>query len=66
MLAKVRKLGVEDSGVPTGLSVEEMKQSMDTLCKMTQKLDADMTVLRERDGVGGKVAEVLIRRYHVN
>jgi len=59
-------LGVEDSGVPTGLSVEEMKQSMDTLCKMTQKLDADMTVLRERDGVGGKVAEVLIRRYHVN
>jgi len=30
---------------------------------MTQKLDADMTVLRERDGVVGKVAEVLIRRY---
>lgn len=60
------QLGVEDNGVPTGLSQEEMQQSMATLQKMAQKLGADVTVLREREGVGGKVAEVLLRRFHMH
>lgn len=48
--------------VPQGLGDEELKKSLETLQKMASSLNADMTVLRERDGVGGKVAEVLIRR----
>ena len=40
-----------------------MRKSIETLLKMATNLGADMTVLRERDGVEGKVAEVLIRRY---
>jgi GTPase len=48
--------------VPQGLGEEEMRKSIETLQKMANNLNADMTVLRERDGVEGKVAEVLIRR----
>lgn len=48
--------------VPQGLGEEEMQKSIETLKKMAESLNADLTVLRERDGVEGKVAEVLIRR----
>lgn len=48
--------------VPQGLGEEELKKSIETLQKMANSLSADMTVLRERDGVEGKVAEVLVRR----
>eukprot|EP01111_Echinosteliopsis_oligospora_P012342 TRINITY_DN4203_c0_g3_i2.p1 TRINITY_DN4203_c0_g3~~TRINITY_DN4203_c0_g3_i2.p1 ORF type:complete len:217 (+),score=63.47 TRINITY_DN4203_c0_g3_i2:136-786(+) len=59
----IYEVGVEDNGVPTGLKEEELQQSIATLQLMAQKLEADLTILRERDGVEGKVAEVLIRRY---
>jgi GTPase len=70
------EIGVEDDGTPSGLSEEDMKKSLATLEKMAKELNADCTckyfslvfnqhlsVLRMRDGMQGKVAEVLVRRY---
>lgn len=40
---------------------EDMKKSLDTLSKMAAELKAVMTVLVERSGKIGKIAEVLVR-----
>ncbi len=58
----IYEIGIEDSGYPRGISEKELKLSIATLEKMAKKLDADITVLRTRDGESGKVAEVLVRR----
>lgn len=55
--------GVEDNGVPTGLSAEDLEKSLSTLDRMGKELSADVSVIRTREGVEGKVAEVLVRRY---
>eukprot|EP01119_Soliformovum_irregulare_P010658 TRINITY_DN2629_c0_g1_i2.p1 TRINITY_DN2629_c0_g1~~TRINITY_DN2629_c0_g1_i2.p1 ORF type:complete len:616 (+),score=190.10 TRINITY_DN2629_c0_g1_i2:176-2023(+) len=59
----IYEIGVEDNGSPAGLDEEEMKKSLDTLASMAKELSADTSVVRTRDGVKGKVAEVLVRRY---
>jgi GTPase len=63
----IYEIGVEDSGVLTGLAECEMTASLQTLQQMAYKLGATTTVLRERliDSDGGssrKVAEVLVRK----
>ncbi|KDR21701.1 GTP-binding protein 2 isoform X1 [Zootermopsis nevadensis] len=63
----IYEIGVEDSGVLTGLAEYEMTASLQTLQQMAYKLGATTTILRERlvdgDNVGGrKVAEVLVRK----
>jgi GTPase len=70
----IYEIGVEDNGVPTGLSDEDLDISISNLKRMAKELSADISgklpllfvivsVVRKRDGVTGKVAEVLVRRY---
>jgi len=58
----IYEIGIEDNGFPRGISEKELQLSIETLKKMADKIGADITVLRTRDGEVGKVAEVLIRR----
>lgn len=58
----IYEIGIEDNGYPKGLSEKELKLSLETLKKMAQELNADITILREREGEIGKVAEVLVRK----
>lgn len=64
----IYKIGVEDNGICSGLTDEEMKQTMDTLYQMAGRLGADLSVLREREvdcealGPRKTIAEVLVRK----
>jgi GTPase len=68
----IYEIGVEDSGILTGLSAKELKASLRTLQQMAQKLGATTTVLRERvvnsqskanaNEEARIVAEVLVRK----
>lgn len=63
----VYQIGVEDNGLLVGLSDEDMKASLRTLCRMAEKVGADITVLREREvdydsDEQHRIAEVLIRK----
>ena len=57
----IYEIGVEDNGYPKGISEKELQDSIDTIKRMAEQLNADVTLLRERDGDDGKVAEVLVR-----
>ena len=59
----IYELGVDDSGVPTGMTAAELKETLATLRTMAGKLGASLTVLRERIGLAGTVAEVLVRTH---
>lgn len=59
----IYEIGVEDTGMLTGLSEDDMKSSLITLDDMAHKLGATTSVLRERSVRKGKmVAEVLVRK----
>ncbi|KAK7871341.1 hypothetical protein R5R35_007600 [Gryllus longicercus] len=61
----IYEIGVEDSGVLTGLSEQEMTASLQTLRQMAFKLGATTTVLRERtvdNDNGYRISEVLVRK----
>jgi GTP-binding protein 1 len=60
----VYEIGVSDDGMPTGISDDDLAKSLENLSLMAGELDADTTVIRQREGVsGGQYAEVLVRRY---
>lgn len=57
------EIGVEDNGILTGLSSNDMKDSLSTLHRMATVLGAVTTILRERKLENGRiVAEVLVRK----
>jgi GTPase len=58
----IYEIGIEDNGYPKGISEDELQGTIATIKKMATELNADVTVLRERDGEKGKVAEVLVRK----
>ncbi|CAG9855168.1 unnamed protein product [Phyllotreta striolata] len=59
----IYEIGVEDSGILTGLSKRDMNASLQTLQQMAIKLGATTTILRERILDNGRsVAEVLVRK----
>lgn len=62
----IYEIGVEDNGLMTGLSDEDMESSLDTLREMARRLGATIQVLRERvvtTELGTRtVAEVLVRK----
>ncbi len=58
----IYEIGIEDNGYPKGLSDKELDLSIKTLKKMAKKLNADVSILRTREGDSGKVAEALVRR----
>lgn len=62
----IYQIGVEDNGLMTGLPVEDMDSSLDTLREMARRLEATVQVLRDRvvvteDGPR-MVAECLVRK----
>ncbi|NHJ86113.1 MAG: elongation factor 1-alpha [Asgard group archaeon] len=59
----IYEIGIEDNGYPKGISKEELTNSIQTLEKMAHELNASITIIREREGQIGKVAEVLVRRH---
>lgn len=59
----IYEIGVEDSGILTGLSKRDMSASLQTLKQMATKLGATTTLLRERVLDNKRsVAEVLVRK----
>ncbi|KAF7268512.1 GTP-binding protein 2 isoform X2 [Rhynchophorus ferrugineus] len=59
----IYEIGVEDSGVLTGLSKADMKASLQTLKQMATKLGATTTLLRKRILDNSRsIAEVLVRK----
>lgn len=59
----IYEIGVEDNGVLTGLSNNDMMNSLQTLKQMAVKLGATTTTLRERILDNGRcVTEVLVRK----
>ncbi|MCD6458821.1 MAG: hypothetical protein DRJ39_04020 [Thermoprotei archaeon] len=55
-------LGVTDNGEPLGLSIEEMKKSLNILRKAASEVGATVQILRETRGKKGRIVEVLVRR----
>ncbi|KAJ8975811.1 hypothetical protein NQ317_013742 [Molorchus minor] len=63
MAKAIYEIGVEDSGILTGLSKLDMTVSLHTLHEMANKLGATTTILRERVLDNGRnISEVLIRK----
>jgi len=58
----IYEMGVEDNGIMTGLSEDDMDCSLNTLQEMARKLGATMQVLRQRRIENRTVAEILIRK----
>ena len=60
----IYEMGVEDNGIMTGLSEEDMDSSLDTLQEMARRLGATVQVLRQRniDPDNRTVAEILVRK----
>ncbi|XP_063692306.1 GTP-binding protein 1-like isoform X1 [Bolinopsis microptera] len=56
----VYEVGIGD-GIPDGLCDEDMLASHATLESLADSLDADLSLLREKQAEEGKVAEVLVR-----
>jgi len=62
----IYEMGVEDDGMMTGLSEEDMDDSLETLQEMARRLGATVQVLRQRKIPSGinfrTVAEILVRK----
>ena len=58
----IYEMGVEDNGIMTGLSEEDMDSSLDTLQEMARRLGATVQVLRQRNIDTRTVAEILVRK----
>ena len=59
------RVGLEDSGKPTGLCKQDMLESLNTICKVAQKIKADVIILRVSQGIKGKIAELMIRKTNI-
>lgn len=58
----IYEVGVEDDGRLTGLDDEGLASSLRTLQEMAEELGAETSVVREKEGHNGKVAQVLVRQ----
>ena len=58
----IYEMGVEDNGIMTGLTEEDMDSSLDTLQEMARRLGATVQVLRQRNIENRTVAEILVRK----
>eukprot|EP00741_Cyanophora_paradoxa_P012906 tig00020629_g12462.t1 len=57
----IYQIGHDDDGTARGLPDAELAASLETLRRMAEALKAEIHVLRERQGVEGRCAEVLVR-----
>jgi GTPase len=51
--------------MPTGLCKQDMLDSLKTICKVAQKIKADVIILRVSQGIKGKVTELMIRKANI-
>ena len=58
-------IGVEDNGNALGIGEEELKTSLETICIMTSRIDAEMTIMQYTKGKEGIIAEVMIKERKV-
>ena len=47
----IYQIGVEDDGTVRGITQEQLDASIETLKLMAAEIDADATVIRQRDGL---------------
>eukprot|EP01127_Copromyxa_protea_P021111 TRINITY_DN7170_c0_g1_i1.p1 TRINITY_DN7170_c0_g1~~TRINITY_DN7170_c0_g1_i1.p1 ORF type:complete len:563 (-),score=100.65 TRINITY_DN7170_c0_g1_i1:69-1757(-) len=55
------EIGVDDDGTAFGLCPCDLEKSLKNLAKMARNLNAEISVLCEREGQEGKVCELLVR-----
>lgn len=55
------EIGVEDDGSALGLSDSDLQSSLQNLNEMARRLNAETSILCERQGREGKVVELLVR-----
>lgn len=58
----IYQIGVEDDGRLRGLDDEALARSLRTLQAMAEELGAETSVVKEKDGHEGRVAQVLVRQ----
>jgi len=49
---------LSDDGTPTGISFEDMLESLDNLCKMADKNNAKLTLTQINHGYKGKYCKI--------
>lgn len=57
----IYEIGVDDDGTAFGLSPADLEKSVSNLTRMARDLNAEVSVLCERDAQEGKICELLIR-----
>jgi GTPase len=55
------EIGVEDDGSALGLSESDLHSSLQNLNEMARRLNAETSILCERQGREGRVVELLVR-----
>lgn len=60
------RIGVEDDGTPTGLNMEEMKESLAMLFYMSKYLKADLIITKVKQGHEGIYCEIQVRRNEID
>lgn len=55
------KIGYEDNGNPLGLTADDLRQSLNSLCHIANDLKVELVVQRISQGKQGMVAEVSVR-----
>jgi len=58
----IYRIGVEDHGHPTGISDGDLKESIKTIQCMAEQLSCNVVIVRVARGLGGKMAELLVRK----
>jgi elongation factor 1-alpha len=59
------RLGVEHNGRTTGLTKNDMFESLKTICTVAQKIKADVIILKVSQGIKGKIVELMIRKANI-
>jgi len=52
------QIGLSDDGTPTGISFEEMIESLDNMCKMALRNNAKLTLVQISHGYRGKYCKI--------
>lgn len=55
-------LGINDDGIPIGITPDEMKESLGNIDSISSTANAEMRVLRTESGSVGEVAEVMVSK----
>jgi len=54
------QIGLSDDGTPTGISLEEMIESLDNMCEMAKNNNAKLTLKQINHGYKGKYCKISV------